>query len=98
MKYAIPNCLKGDWDNYTGGLLKGSCKAKASKIDHSVQLVGYDKTATTPYWKVRNSWAKSWGENGFIRIPYGKKNTCCMGCEAVIISATMQSSPDDITV
>jgi hypothetical protein len=88
----------GDWGDYTGGVLEGSCKAKASKMDHAVQLVGYDKIATTPYWKVRNTWGTSWGENGMIRIPYGKKNTCCIGCEAVIISATMQSRPDDITV
>jgi len=79
----------GDWQNYNSGLLKGSCKAKASLMDHCVQLVGYDKTAAEPYWKVRNSWAKSWGEEGFIRLPYGNGNECCLGCEAVIISATM---------
>lgn len=79
----------GDWEKYKSGVLSGSCKAKANLVDHCVQLVGYDKTASEPYWKIRNSWARSFGEEGFIRIPYGKKNSCCVGCEAVIISATM---------
>lgn len=78
----------GDWMKYKGGVLKGSCKAKQSLIDHCVQLVGYDKKAAEPYWKIRNSWTTSWGEEGFIRLPYGNKNECCVGCEAVIISAT----------
>merc|ERR1712151_1188244 len=38
----------GDWEKYKGGVLKGSCKAKASLMDHCVQLVGYDKTASQP--------------------------------------------------
>jgi len=80
----------GDWDNYKKGILKGSCKAKANLVDHCVQLVGYDKSPSNgdaAYWKIRNSWGKSFGEDGFIRIPYGKENTCCVACEAVIISA-----------
>lgn len=78
----------GDWMPYTGGILNGSCKAEATLIDHCTQLVGYNKSADDSYWKIRNSWGTSWGENGFIRIPYGKENSCCVGCEAVIISAT----------
>jgi hypothetical protein len=85
----------GDWMPYKSGILKGSCKAKANLIDHCVQLVGYDKSGG--YWKIRNSWGKSWGENGFIRIPYGNQNECCVGCEAVIVSAT-QSSGNEVVV
>lgn len=79
-----------DWMKYKGGVLGPKCAATANLIDHSVQLVGFDKTASTPYWKIRNSWGKSWGENGFIRIPMGE-NSCCVGCEALIISATSKS-------
>ncbi|GMH88198.1 hypothetical protein TrVE_jg13268 [Triparma verrucosa] len=75
----------GDWDEYVGGVLKGTCRAKADDVDHCVQLVGYDKNAATPYWKIRNSWGKDWGEDGFIRIPYGDGNKCCVACEAVIV-------------
>jgi len=44
-------------------------------IDHCVQAVGYDDAYSTPYWTVRNSWATSWGEKGFIRIKQGS-NLC----------------------
>ena len=58
-------------------MLRKECSAKARKIDHCVQLVGYDKSAAEPYWKVRNSWGTDWGENGFIRLPFGEGNACC---------------------
>jgi len=83
-------CLNADWDSYDEGILNTRCSSKASDMDHCVQLVGYDKTASKPYWKVRNSWAASWGESGFIRLPFGK-NACGVANEAVIISATTES-------
>lgn len=83
----------GDWNKYKGGVLTKECKPKANLIDHCVQLVGYNKTASPPFWKIRNSWGKSWGEEGFIRIAYGKENACCVTCEAVAINATL-GGPD----
>ena len=51
-RHATPPAA-GDWAKYKGGVLSGSCKAKANLIDHCVQLVGFDKTVATPYFKVR---------------------------------------------
>ena len=64
----------GKWQNYkTGVLTSKKCGSHASSaLDHCVQLVGMDLSASTPYWKVRNSWGTSWGEDGFIRLEYGK--------------------------
>jgi len=63
------------WQDYTSGVLMGSdC---SNQLDHCVQLVGYDMTQSPPFWIVRNSWGSSWGENGYIRLEYGK-DTC--GC------------------
>jgi len=83
-------CLNAHWDNhigfhydgvYTG--LDGTCPNDAGE-DHCVQLVGYDKTANPPYWKIRNSWSADWGDNGYIRIPYGS-NYCGVANQAYLI-------------
>merc|ERR1711865_706818 len=52
--------------NYNGGVSTASCSGAYNKLDHCVQLVGYDTTAATPYWIVKNSWGTSWGEDGHI--------------------------------
>jgi C1A family cysteine protease len=49
---------------YSSGILKGNC---GTNLDHGVVVVGYG----TDYFKVRNSWGSSWGENGYIRIGRG---------------------------
>lgn len=58
----------GAFQTYNRGILK-LCPGA---IDHCVQAVGYDDTAATPYWIVRNSWAADWGEKGYIRLEQGK--------------------------
>lgn len=60
-------CLAAEsFQTYTSGILK-TC---LGQVDHCVQAVGYD--STNNYWLVRNSWATSWGEEGYIRIEMGK--------------------------
>ena len=44
------------------------CKADNTNINHAMLLVGYDTTANPPYWIIRNSWSKSWGEGGYARV------------------------------
>lgn len=60
---------------------KGVLKLCPGSVDHCVQIVGYDDTFATPYWRVRNSWASDWGENGYIRLEQGK-NICKIKSEA----------------
>lgn len=88
-----------DWNSYTGGIglpaSVGGCSGARSQLDHAVQLVGYDDTGSTPYWKVRNSWTGSWGENGFIRLPYGS-NYCGVADQAMYV--TTRSVGDDVAV
>jgi len=58
---------------------KGILKVCPGGIDHCVQAVGYDDDNN--YWIVRNSWAKDWGEDGYIRLEQGK-NICKIGNDA----------------
>jgi len=85
------------FNNYHGGIgIKGdSCSGAYNQLDHCVQLVGYDFTGSTPYWKVRNSWSTSWGEHGFIRFPVGV-NYCGVADEAMYVSAALVNS--EVTV
>jgi len=54
---------------YTSGVLDDpSC---GTQLDHGVLAVGYDDTASTPYWIVKNSWGTSWGMSGYVLIAKG---------------------------
>jgi len=88
-------CVNADWDSYSKGVYTKTCSGKYNKLDHCVQLVGYDTTASTPYWKVRNSWASDWGEKGFIRLPMNK-NACGIADEAMYVKATLVSEEVEV--
>jgi C1A family cysteine protease len=47
----------------------------ADAINHCVMATGFNTTAETPYWIVRNSWASTWGEAGYIYLEMAE-NTC----------------------
>merc|ERR1711998_437809 len=84
-----------DWDDYSGGVYTAKCSGKYNSLDHCVQLVGYDTTASTPYWLVKNSWNTDWARRGLMRLPIGS-NACGIADEAMYVTATMVSA--DVTV
>lgn len=84
-------CVNADWDSYSSGIYTKKCSGGYYDLDHCVQLVGYDTTGSQSYWKVRNSWASDWGEDGFIRLPMGT-NACGIADEAMYVKAEMVSS------
>ncbi|XP_069356530.1 uncharacterized protein [Maniola hyperantus] len=63
--------------NYRGGLISGE-PCQSGSIDHAVLLVGYgtDSSSGQQFWLVKNSWAESWGEQGYFRM---QKGVNCLG-------------------
>jgi len=52
--------------NYKSGVITGSkC---GTSTDHAVLAVGYGTENGTPYYLVKNSWGKSWGASGYVKI------------------------------
>ena len=67
---------------YVSGILDlTSSQCPTSSINHAVTMVGYgyDSATGLDYWIVKNSWGKSWGEEGYFRIRRGN-GTCGINC------------------
>jgi len=50
---------------YSSGVLSGTC---GTSLDHGVLVVGYGTDGSSDYWKVKNSWGDTWGEEGYVLI------------------------------
>jgi len=65
-----------NWQFYNGGIMSGTdiCATQDPSnpnLDHGVVIVGYGTESGTDFWIVRNSWATSWGEDGYVRFVRG---------------------------
>lgn len=58
--------------HYKSGVVEGTTGCHHS---HSVVAVGY----ASDYWKIKNSWGKSWGEHGYFRLKRGGGNCGHLG-------------------
>jgi len=68
---------------YRGGVYREP-ECSSNKPTHAVLVVGYgvDEASGSAYWLVKNSWAESWGERGYIKIARDENNMCGIASHA----------------
>jgi C1A family cysteine protease len=83
---------KSAFQLYKSGVLDSD--ACGQKLDHGVLVVGYgtDSSVGKDYWKVKNSWGETWGEQGYIRMVQGK-NMCGIAQSASYPTGVTKAGP-----
>ncbi|XP_039169659.1 zingipain-2-like [Eucalyptus grandis] len=56
-----------NFQSYSSGVFNEDC----GEQPHAVVVVGYGTSEDGKFWKIRNSWGETWGENGYMRIQRG---------------------------
>ncbi len=78
---------------YVGGIFNAH---EDGATNHAVVLVGWDDAqGKEGIWYLRNSWGAGWGENGYMRIEYGRNNVGLSPCYAVL---TPENEPNELHV
>jgi cathepsin F len=81
---------------YVGGV---SCPLVCPRawVNHGVLLVGYGERGFAalrlghrPYWIIKNSWGKAWGEQGYYRLCRGR-NVC--GVDTMVSAVAVAPPP-----
>ncbi|KAJ8922491.1 hypothetical protein NQ315_007519 [Exocentrus adspersus] len=72
------------WQNYVGGVIQFHCDGNPSKLNHAVEIVGYDLSKEVPYYIVKNSWGEDFGDNGYLYVAIGK-NMCGLAYEVAAV-------------
>ena len=63
------------WQHFLSGVIQHECDSSTEDVNHAVVIVGFDRSAPTPYYILQNTWGDQFAENGFVKIAIGN-NTC----------------------
>jgi C1A family cysteine protease len=74
-----------DFQLYKSGVFTGTC---GTNLDHGVLVVGYGTLDGTDYYKVKNSWSTSWGDQGYIYLGRGAKYNGGAGQCGILMEAS----------
>lgn len=58
-----------DQDVRSGNIATKDCPSHNG--DHAVTVVGYGSLDGKAFWLIKNSWGRSWGDNGLFKVPRG---------------------------
>ena len=70
---------------YKSGVFTGVC---GTNLDHGVLAVGYGTENGLDYYKLKNSWGVSWGEQGYIKLARGDEYNNGKGQCGVLLEAS----------
>ncbi|KAK1803816.1 hypothetical protein P4O66_003768 [Electrophorus voltai] len=74
------------WQDYFGGVIQHHCSSRHA--NHAVLITGFDTTGEVPFWIVRNSWGRSWGDEGYVYIKMGD-NMCVYTSTSVVPASSV---------
>lgn len=60
---------------------KGDEKCNAKDTDYVVLIVGFGTRDDIPYWKLKNQWGATWGNNGYMYIERGYQGQQYGACD-----------------
>lgn len=74
-----------DFQFYKSGVFTSAC---GTNLDHGVLVVGYGTMDGQDYYKVKNSWASTWGADGYIYLGRGSSYNNGAGQCGVLLEAS----------
>jgi cathepsin L len=69
--------VKQDFLYYSKGVYIPTEPGCGANIGHEMTAVGYNLGADIPYFKIRNSWGKEWGDEGYVHVAWGTGEGTC---------------------